>query len=197
MKKILLLAFALWGWSANAQVFQKGQTVVYAGTAFNESLSDDYWTFLNFRLPPAIHLKVEKGITDRFSFSLSSTHFFYQVQPNLGMDSIDFTYSFWKPYEYSNRFQKYAYSFVPKIQYHSRFNKRINGYVGFGLGVRGYKVSFFKSPIERIDDQDHWLAAEFNLGLRVKISSQWQGYAEMGFGPSALCAGLVYRIPRK
>ena len=197
MKKILLLAFALWGWGASAQVYQKGQTVVYLGTAINESLSYDYWTFRDFRLPPAFHLKVEQGITNRFSFSLSSTHFFYQVQPNLMMDTMEFFFRVGRPYEYSNRFQKYAYSVVPKIQYHSRFNKRINGYVGFGLGVRGYKASFFKSPVERIDDQDHWLTAEFNLGLRVKMSSQWQAYADAGFGPTALSAGLVYCIPRK
>ena len=197
MKKILILAFALWGWSAHAQVFQKGQSVVHGGVVYNAELNNLYFDYENQPRPPAFHLKYEYALTSKIGLGLSSTHFFFTGQPLLTMDSFDFTWKYYVPSAYSNRYQTYQFSVVPKIQYHSRFNKNVNGYVGFGMGIRGTLETFFKNDVERISRQYLRLTAELNAGLRAKLNEEFQMYAEIGFGPAAFSAGLVYCIPRK
>jgi hypothetical protein len=194
MKKILLLAFALWGWSAHAQVFEKGQSSYYFGGAFNQELADQYFLFKNKTPLQALHVKYEYGLSSRIGFGLSATYFGFTVYPAQILDSFQLNWRYYKFSEYSQKHTAYHYSFIPKIQFHSKKNKWVNTYVGFGLGIRGEYITRFKNDAEKRIFLDNWLAAEFNLGMRAKISDQFQAYAEMGLGPSALSAGVVYQI---
>jgi hypothetical protein len=194
MKKLLLIAFALWGFSAQAQVFEKGQSSYYFGGAFNEELADQYY-FLRRQTPSqALHLKYEYGLSSRIGFGISATYFGFSVYPYQFLDSLEIYWRYFPLFEYSQKQTSHFYSVIPKIQFHSKKNKWVNTYVGFGVGIRGEHTTQFKNDADKRIFSDIWLAAEFNLGMRAKITDQFQAYAEMGFGPSALSAGVVYQI---
>ncbi|MEY4853068.1 MAG: hypothetical protein RLY64_607 [Bacteroidota bacterium] len=195
MKKILILAFALWGWSAHAQVFQKGQASYYFGGIYNIVVNDAYHELFNKKTPTqALHFKYEKGITSRIGLAVSATYYGYTVYPAQILDSFRIFRLYGPFVEYAQKYSANHYSVIPKIQLHSKKNKWVNTYVGFGVGIRGEHITQFKTDADKRLFSDIWLAAEFNLGMRAKITDQFQAYAEMGFGPSALSAGVVYQI---
>ena len=194
MKKILLLAFALWGWSAHAQVFEKGQSSYYVGGAFNQELVDQYFLFNNKTPLQAFHFKYEYGLSSRIGLGISATYFGFTTYPIQILDSFELNWRYGPFVEYAQKYSANHYSVIPKIQLHSKKNKWVNTYVGFGVGIRGEYITQFKTDAEKRIFSDIWLAAEFNLGMRAKITDQFQAYAEMGFGPSALSAGVVYQI---
>ena len=120
MKKLLLIAFALWGFSAQAQVFEKGQSSYYFGGAFNEELADQYY-FLRRQTPSqALHLKYEYGLSSRIGFGISATYFGFSVYPYQFLDSLEIYWRYFPLFEYSQKQTSHFYSVIPKIQFHSK-----------------------------------------------------------------------------
>lgn len=197
MKKIIFLFFALGFYSSSAQVFRKNQSLVQFGVCFNSSWYDYYEYLQKLSLPPTFTFKYEFGLSNQLGITLSSTYFGFSRYPNLYMSATEFENKFPVSYDYSNQFRYANFSFVPKIQYHHSFRNILDGYVGFGVGLRTAYDEYMKTNVDRITYRQSWLTTELNLGLRLKLNEQLQTVAELGFGPSALSFGLVYCFSRK
>lgn len=197
MKKILIVLLFFGIWKSEAQIYQKKQSVVQLGLAVNSIwyYNQDYLS--NFSIPPLFALKYEYAISEHWGIGISSTYCGFTRKPGLVMIPRDFENKFPVSYEYSNKYQSSSGSFVPKVQYHQTLGNVLDGYVGVGLGLRWSYDEFSKNNVEKIVYKDLWTTMELNLGLRVKISRHCQAFGEIGFGPSAFSAGLLYRIPPK
>jgi hypothetical protein len=180
------------------KVFQKGHSYFHFGVDINGLYLDKQYSLSGIQsFPLAYHWKYEYALTNRIGLAFSSMQFVVQTEPKLYMDSLDLAWKFWGiPNSFLNRYRNYQFSYVPKIQFHSRRGKWLDSYVGFGVGIRGDFETFFNSDINVKKQRGAWFCAELNAGLRARFSDQWLAYAEMGFGPSALTAGLVYHFHR-
>jgi hypothetical protein len=180
------------------KVFQKGHSYFHFGVDYNAIMVNQYYSLPGIQnFPPAYHFKYEYALTNRIGLALSSMQFVLQTEPKLYMDTFRLQGRFWPiSNSFLNRYRNYQFSYVPKFQWHSRRGKWLDSYVGFGMGIRGDFETFFNSDINNKKLRGAWFCAELNAGLRAKLSDQWLLYAEMGFGPSALTAGMVYHFHR-
>lgn len=181
--------------------FEINDTYISAGLGFgslflNNSIGQ-YTANESLRNTGPFYAKIENAVSDRLGFGVNiaysnvkytRNYINYLYQGNETIQIVD-------PEEVDIN----LVAILARINWHYGSNKKLDPYMGIGMGYRNISYRYIKrSKYNTNDDFKNLnivpLGFEFTIGTRFMFSEKWGGFAEFGLAQSVGQFGLVYRI---
>lgn len=181
--------------------FEINDTYISAGLGFgslflNNSIGQ-YTANESLRNTGPFYAKIENAVSDRLGFGVNiaysnvkytRNYINYLYQGNETIQIVD-------PEEVDIN----LVAILARINWHYGSNKKLDPYLGIGMGYRNISYRYIKrSKYNTNDDFKNLnivpLGFEFTIGTRFMFSEKWGGFAEFGLAQSVGQFGLVYRI---
>jgi outer membrane protein W len=181
--------------------FEINDTYISAGLGFgslflNNSIGQ-YTANESLRNTGPFYAKIENAVSDRLGFGVNiaysnvkytRNYINYLYQGNETIQIVD-------PEEVDIN----LVAILARINWHYGSNKKLDPYMGVGMGYRNISYRYIKrSKYNTNDDFKNLnivpLGFEFTIGARFLFNESWGGFTEFGLAQSVGQFGLVYRI---
>lgn len=198
---IITLTFSLLNPSqVSAQAFTDQSTIITAGYGagtFSNAISNlfDPFNEVNHSLFGPVYLKVERGVSDHIGLGLNFAYVEnkWEYEFGNGYDSLGNLIKF------TETDTRTSYSVLARMNFHFGNSKKVDPYVGFGLG---YRKATWKSSTNNpsgnsgIDLQTYTpYGFETTIGLRYLFTPNFQVYTEWGLAKSVFELGAAFYLP--
>lgn len=181
--------------------FEINDTYISAGVGFGSlflnNVGFQFASNESIRNTGPFYVKIENAVSDRLGFGL-----------NIGYSNVKYTRDYINFINQGNQTIQIndpeevdinLVAILARINWHYGSNKKLDPYMGLGMGYRNINYRYIKrsqfNTYDEFKDLNRVpLGFEFTIGTRFMFSEKWGGFAEFGLAQSVGQFGLVYRI---